>query len=85
MRDGKLIRLRPIRPDDGRLLREFHDRLSDQSVYHRYFVLHRRLSSAEVKHLITVDYVDRLAFVAEDAGSLVAVGSLRSDPRNQGG
>ena len=74
MRDGRLIRLRPIRPDDERLLREFHERLSDQSIYHRYFFLHPRLSSTEVEHLTNVDYVDRLALVAEDAGNLVAVG-----------
>ncbi len=79
-RDGGAIRLRPIRPDDGRMLREFHERLSDQSIYHRYFVLHRRLSSTEIEHLTTVDYVDRLALVVEDGGCLVAVGRYERLP-----
>jgi GNAT superfamily N-acetyltransferase len=78
--DGEAIRLRPIRPDDGRMLREFHERLSDQSIYHRYFVLHRRLSSTEVEHLTNVDYVDRLALVVEDDGCLVAVGRYERLP-----
>lgn len=80
MRDGELIRLRPIRPDDSRLLREFHERLSDHSIYRRYFFLHPRLSSAEVEHLINLDYVDRLAFVVEDGGRLVAVGRYERLP-----
>jgi GNAT superfamily N-acetyltransferase len=78
--DGAAIRLRPIRPDDGRELREFHERLSDQSIYHRYFILHRRLSSTEVEHLINVDYVDRLALVVEEDGCLVAVGRYERLP-----
>lgn len=79
-REGEAIRLRPIRPDDGRMLREFHERLSDESIYHRYFVLHRRLSSREVEHLTNVDYVDRLALVVEDGGCLVAVGRYERLP-----
>ena len=79
-REGQAIRLRPIRPDDGRMLREFHEHLSDQSIYHRYFVLHRRLSSTEVEHLTNVDYVDRLALVVEDGGCLVAVGRYERLP-----
>ena len=79
-RNGEALRLRPIRPADGRMLREFHRRLSDQSIYHRYFVLHRRLSSTEVEHLTNVDYVDRLAIVAEEGGRLVAVGRYERLP-----
>lgn len=72
--DGRAIVVRPIRPDDQQKLAQFHEHLSDQSVLRRYFYLHPRLSSAEIEHLTQVDYVDRLALVAEDAGSLVAVG-----------
>ncbi len=72
--DGRAILIRPIRPDDQQKLAEFHEHLSDQSVLRRYFYLHPRLSSAEIEHLTQVDYVGRLALVAEDAASLVAVG-----------
>ncbi|MGH9020559.1 MAG: GNAT family N-acetyltransferase [Acidimicrobiales bacterium] len=71
--DGHAYRLRPIRPDDADALVAFHNRLSTQSVYQRYFSLHPVLSPGEVTHLTTVDYVDRMAFVVEDDDGLVAV------------
>ncbi len=74
MADGKTLHIRPIRPDDGQVLAVFHDSLSDQTVFRRYFYLHPRLSPAEIDHLTHVDYADRLALVVEDADSLVAVG-----------
>jgi GNAT superfamily N-acetyltransferase len=72
--DGSVLRLRPIRPDDGARLRDFHEHLSAQSVYRRFFFMHPRLSSAEVERFTHVDYVDRLALVVEHAGRLIAVG-----------
>jgi acyl-CoA synthetase (NDP forming)/RimJ/RimL family protein N-acetyltransferase len=62
--DGSTVRLRPIRPDDGARIVEFHGRQSPESIYFRYFTPHPRLSDEEVEHLTHVDYVDRLAFVA---------------------
>jgi GNAT superfamily N-acetyltransferase len=66
--------VRHIRPGDAGALVEFHHRLSEGAVYRRYFSWHPELSAAEVTHLTCVDYVDRLALVVEDAGTLVAVG-----------
>ena len=62
--DGSTVRLRPIRPDDGDRIVEFHGRQSPESIYFRYFTPHPRLSDEEVEHLTNVDYVDRMAFVA---------------------
>ncbi len=73
-RDGVTLRLRPIRPDDAEKLDAFHSRLSWDSIYRRYFLMHPSLSSAEVTHLTQVDYIDRLALVIEDGDQLVAVG-----------
>ncbi len=77
---GLTVHLRPIRPDDGGRLREFHERLSPQSVYRRFFFMHLRLSVAETERFTHVDYVDRLALVAEHAGRLVAVGRYERLP-----
>ena len=71
---GDTLHLRPIRPDDGCQLTEFHEHLSPQSVYRRFFFMHPRLSSAETEKFTHVDYVDRLALVAEQSDHLVAVG-----------
>ncbi len=72
--DGTVIHLRPIRPDDGPGLLEFHRGLSFRSVYLRFFSAHAKLSEAEVERFTHVDYVNRLAIVAEHGGALIAVG-----------
>ena len=72
--DGTCCTLRPIRPDDAERLIEFHQHLSLRSTYLRFFTVHPTLSAKEVERFTTVDYVDRLAFVVERSGQLIAVG-----------
>jgi GNAT superfamily N-acetyltransferase len=79
-RAGTPIHLRPIRPADADGLVDFHERLSTRSVYRRFFFVHPKLSAPEVERFTTVDYVDRLAIVAEDGGRLVAVGRYERTP-----
>jgi GNAT superfamily N-acetyltransferase len=67
-------RLRPIRPDDAQRLLEFHHHLGSRSIYLRFFSLHQELSPKEVRHFTSVDYINRLALVAEFEGRLIAVG-----------
>jgi GNAT superfamily N-acetyltransferase len=71
---GGLVHLRPIRPTDSGHLTEFHERLSPQSVYRRFFFVHPRLTSAEIDRFTHVDYQDRLALIVEHGGQLIAVG-----------
>ena len=82
-RDGGTVHLRPIRPTDAQRLVEFHSGLSRRSVYLRYFTAHPTLSAAEVERLVTVDYWDRLALVAEDGDRIVAVGRYDRLDRGQ--
>ena len=72
--DGTCCGLRPIRPDDAERLVEFHQHLSSRSTYLRFFTVHPTLSAKEVERFTTVDYQDRLAFVVERSGELIAVG-----------
>ena len=72
--DGTSCSLRPIRPDDAEGLVDFHQHLSLRSTYLRFFTVHPTLSAKEVERFTTVDYVDRLAFVVERNGQLIAVG-----------
>lgn len=72
--EGLHLHMRPIHPGDAALLVNFHSRLSTDSVYRRYFSMHPELSDAEVVHLTTVDYLDRLAFIVQDGDALIAVG-----------
>ncbi len=66
-------RVRPIRPDDAERLVAFHNHLSPHSCYLRFFTFHPTLSVKEVERFTCVDYVDRLALVAEVDGTLIAV------------
>ncbi len=71
--DGGTAHLRPIRPDDGDLLRAFYSRLSAQSIYFRFFGPRPRLSDREVTRFTNVDYVDRVALIATIGPDMVAV------------
>jgi acyl-CoA synthetase (NDP forming)/RimJ/RimL family protein N-acetyltransferase len=71
--DGGTVRIRPIRPDDGRRIVEFHSLQSPESIYFRYFSPHPRLTDDEVHHLTHVDYVDRMAFVVLHDDAMVGV------------
>jgi GNAT superfamily N-acetyltransferase len=77
---GSKVSLRPIREDDAPRLVDFHRHLSPRSVYRRFFFVHPTLSAAEVERFTCVDYVDRLALVAEDGDRLVAVGRYDRSP-----
>jgi GNAT superfamily N-acetyltransferase len=79
-RQGAILQLRPIRPDDGPGLIDFHATLSATSTFRRFFSVHPRLSPREVEHFTTVDYVNRLALVVEDEGRLVAVARYDRPP-----
>jgi GNAT superfamily N-acetyltransferase len=72
--DGRSVRVRPIRPDDGPALVDLHGRLSPRSIHMRFFSAHPRLSAAEVERFTHVDYQRRLALVVEDGGRLAGVG-----------
>jgi GNAT superfamily N-acetyltransferase len=70
---GTTVHVRPIRPDDASRLVAFHASLTPRSVYRRFFSVHPKLSEAEVKRFTCVDYVDRLALIAEVDARMVAV------------
>jgi RimJ/RimL family protein N-acetyltransferase len=72
--DGGLVRVRPIRPDDAKAHRAFFAHQSEQSRYFRFFGHRSALTDREVTHFTTVDYHDRMAFVAFLNKDLVGVG-----------
>ncbi|MEU6038162.1 GNAT family N-acetyltransferase [Actinomadura sp. NPDC047616] len=71
--DGGTAHLRPIRPEDGPLLRAFYARLSPESIYYRFFSPRPTLSDREVEHFTTVDYDRRVALIATIGTEMVAV------------
>src|SRR5688572_4250157 len=71
--DGATAFVRPIRPDDGPLIVDFHARQSPQSIYFRYFSPRPRLTERDVERATHIDYVDRFALVALRGDELLGV------------
>lgn len=74
LRDGRTAHIRPIVPEDREVFLEFYDRVSDQSKYYRFFSPMPKLSERDVQRFIHVDNVDRVAFVLQLQGRIIAVG-----------
>jgi len=68
MKDGSPVTIRPIRPEDEPLMVKFHEKLSDRSVYLRYFgalSLKTRIAHERLVRICFGDYDRELALVAE--------------------
>ncbi len=68
MTDGTPVKIRPIRPEDEPLIVQFHETLSEQSVYFRYFSLmklSRRIAHERLTRICFIDYDREMALVAD--------------------
>jgi acetyltransferase len=66
--DGTPVTIRPIRPEDEPLMVKFHETLSEQSVYMRYFhmmKLDQRTAHERLTRICFIDYDREMALVAE--------------------
>ncbi len=73
LRDGGTAHIRPMSPDDRDRLVRMHARLSDQTIYFRFFAFHRLLSDKEVERFTRVDHVDRIALIAVVGEEMIGV------------
>lgn len=71
--DGGVVRLRPIRQEDDDALMALYERLSDESLYLRFFSPVPRPTAHQLERLVQIDYRDRLALVAVLGDDVVAV------------
>lgn len=65
LRDGSMVTIRPIRPDDASRLQAGFARLSPQSIYLRFLESFKELPDKQAQNFATVDYQTRMALVAE--------------------
>jgi acetyltransferase len=83
-KDGTEVTIRPIRPEDEPLMAAFHERLSQHSVYFRYFhmvSLSQRTAHERLTRMCFIDYDRAIALVAEredpkDGRELLGIGRL---------
>jgi acetyltransferase len=85
LKDGTPVTIRPIRPEDEPLMVAFHETLSEQSVYLRYFSplkLSQRIAHERLTRICFIDYDRQIALVVErhdpqtDERRILAVGRL---------
>ncbi len=84
MKNGEPLVIRPIRPEDEPLMVEFHQKLSERTVYLRYFQplkLSQRVAHERLRRICFTDYDREMVLVGEhkskgDESEIVAVGRL---------
>jgi acetyltransferase len=85
LKNGESVTIRPIRPEDEPLMVRFHQSLSEESVYYRYFSklkLDQRVAHERLIRICFNDYDREIALVAERKDSatgqpeIIAVGRL---------
>jgi acetyltransferase len=85
MKNGETVAIRPIRPEDEPLIVQFHETLSEHSVYMRYFQslqLSQRTAHERLTRICFIDYNRQIALVAErqqpetGAPEIIGVGRL---------
>ncbi|MDQ4005682.1 MAG: GNAT family N-acetyltransferase, partial [Actinomycetota bacterium] len=64
LRDGTLVRLRPVVPEDKGYIVEGFRRLSPESRYRRFMAPLAELSEAQLRELTEIDYEDHFALIA---------------------
>jgi acetyltransferase len=70
LKNGTQVTIRPIRPEDEPLIVKFHETLSEESVYYRYFSqlkLDQRIAHERLTRMCFNDYDREIALVAEHA------------------
>jgi len=84
MKDGQTVTIRPIRPEDEPVMTDFHTKLSERTVYLRYFQplkLSQRTAHERLTRICFNDYDREMALVVESkkpdgTSEILAVGRL---------
>jgi acetyltransferase len=87
--DGRVVVIRPIRPDDVERLRAAHGRLSPLTRYRRFMTAKPHLSAADATYLADIDGRNHYALVAtftdhegDEAAPIIAVARFVRSPED---
>ena len=83
--DKTRIFVRPVRPDDDELFRDFAKGVSEEDARLRFFGPKKELSDADLDRLVHIDYGRAMAFVAirESSGKMIGVVRLHAEPNRE--
>jgi RimJ/RimL family protein N-acetyltransferase len=76
LKDGTIVVLRAIRPEDRESLRRFYNRLSQETIFQRFFGPYPDLDEERARYFTEVDGKERFALVAlhpEEPGEIIGV------------
>ena len=88
MPSGRIVRLRPIRPEDEPEHHDFISQLTPQDIRFRFFGLVKELPHTEMARFTQIDYDREMAFIAsaeKPGGGRETLGVVRTvtDPDNE--
>ena len=61
LRDGRKVEIRAQRPQDREGLVAAISRMSDETLYHRFFVAKHRLTEKEAAYFLNIDFANHVA------------------------
>ena len=79
MSDGRAVRVRPVRPEDGGMLQQFFDTMSAETRYFRFMEAIDELPASLIARFTQIDYDREMALIATSTADGVErqVGSAR--------
>ncbi len=80
LKNGETIQIRPIRPEDEPLMRQFHRELSEETIFKRYeaeFKLEERTNHERLSRICFNDYAREIALVAMNEANTRIYGVVR--------
>ncbi|MBS0512051.1 MAG: GNAT family N-acetyltransferase [Proteobacteria bacterium] len=79
MADGRIVRVRPVRPEDGALVQAFFDKLSPETRYFRFMEQLEELPPSLIDRFTQIDYDREMALLATTRtdGVETMIGSAR--------
>src|SRR6266700_2593535 len=82
-RDGTLVHLRPVRPEDEPLLHDLAGHMSPEDLRLRFFTPIRGLTHAVAARLTQIDYDREMALLAQHNGTMLGIAHFFADPDRQ--
>lgn len=87
LRDGTLVRLRPLRVTDEELLRDMFRRCSEETVHRRFLSAVRSIGHADLRGFLDIDYKHRYAHAAmigpPGHGKMIGLAQYSFDPQSR--
>lgn len=80
--DGRQLRVRPIRPEDGSRLAQFYAAASHRDLRLRFFLSRREVPHSELARYCQIDYEREMTFVALDGDRMAGEVRAVADPDN---